>query len=163
MRAAHYDLPLMLAIIGGDPRRFPPYVDLYHRAYAQIGKPPRKTDRSALARLCRRHRRAGARGALAALQGDARPDRRRARLAADDAGANSTRRSSSGSLYVGSPETVARKIAATAKALGIARFDMKYSAGTLPHDKLMRSIELYGTQGDSAGARDVGLTPVARS
>ena len=46
-----------------------------------------------------------------------------------------------GSLYVGSPETVARKIAATATALGITRFDMKYSAGALPHEKLMRSIE----------------------
>jgi hypothetical protein len=41
---------------------------------------------------------------------------------------------------------VARRIAATTKALGIARFDMKYSSGTLPHDKLMRSIELYGTK-----------------
>ena len=51
-----------------------------------------------------------------------------------------------GSLYVGAPETVARRIAATAKALGIARFDMKYSSGTLPHDKLMRSIELYATK-----------------
>ena len=49
-----------------------------------------------------------------------------------------------GSLYVGAPETVARKIAATAKALGISRFDMKYSAGTLAHEKLMRSIALYG-------------------
>jgi alkanesulfonate monooxygenase SsuD/methylene tetrahydromethanopterin reductase-like flavin-dependent oxidoreductase (luciferase family) len=49
-----------------------------------------------------------------------------------------------GSLYVGSPETVARKIAATAKALALARFDMKYSAGPLSHDKMMRSIELYG-------------------
>ncbi len=49
-----------------------------------------------------------------------------------------------GSLYVGSPETVARKIAKTAKALGIARFQLKYSAGPLPHEKLMRSIELYG-------------------
>jgi alkanesulfonate monooxygenase SsuD/methylene tetrahydromethanopterin reductase-like flavin-dependent oxidoreductase (luciferase family) len=51
-----------------------------------------------------------------------------------------------GSLYCGSPETVARKIAATAKMLGIARFDMKYSAGTLAHDKLMRCIELYGSK-----------------
>ena len=51
-----------------------------------------------------------------------------------------------GSLYVGSPETVARKIASTAKALGIARFDLKYSAGGLPHEKLMRCIELYGTK-----------------
>jgi alkanesulfonate monooxygenase SsuD/methylene tetrahydromethanopterin reductase-like flavin-dependent oxidoreductase (luciferase family) len=50
----------------------------------------------------------------------------------------------SGALYVGSPETVARKIAATATTLGIARFDLKYSAGPLPHAKLMRSIELYG-------------------
>ena len=41
VRAARYDLPLMLAIIGGDPKRFVPYVDLYHRAYEQIGKPAR--------------------------------------------------------------------------------------------------------------------------
>jgi hypothetical protein len=41
---------------------------------------------------------------------------------------------------------VARKIAATAEALGITRFDMKYSSGTLAHEKLMRSIELYGRE-----------------
>ncbi|MET1374832.1 LLM class flavin-dependent oxidoreductase, partial [Staphylococcus aureus] len=40
-----------------------------------------------------------------------------------------------GSLYVGSPETVARKIAATAGALGLARFDLKYSAGPLAHER----------------------------
>ena len=39
MRAARYELPLALAIIGGDPARFRPYVDLYHRAFAQLGKP----------------------------------------------------------------------------------------------------------------------------
>jgi alkanesulfonate monooxygenase SsuD/methylene tetrahydromethanopterin reductase-like flavin-dependent oxidoreductase (luciferase family) len=49
-----------------------------------------------------------------------------------------------GALHVGSPETVARKIAATVNALGVTRFDMKYSAGALTHDKMMRSIELYG-------------------
>ena len=51
-----------------------------------------------------------------------------------------------GALCVGSPETVATKIAATVQALGLSRFDMKYSNGTLPHDKLMSSIELYGTK-----------------
>jgi len=51
-----------------------------------------------------------------------------------------------GSLYLGSPETVAQKIAATVRALGVARFDLKYSAGTLSHDKMMRAIELYGTR-----------------
>src|SRR5271155_3147083 len=42
IRAVRYDLPLMLAIIGGDPNRFRPYVDLYLRAYAQLGKPARE-------------------------------------------------------------------------------------------------------------------------
>jgi alkanesulfonate monooxygenase SsuD/methylene tetrahydromethanopterin reductase-like flavin-dependent oxidoreductase (luciferase family) len=51
-----------------------------------------------------------------------------------------------GSLYVGTPETVAQKIAATSSALGLTRFDMKYSAGTLAHEKMMRSIELYGRE-----------------
>ena len=51
-----------------------------------------------------------------------------------------------GSLYAGSPETVARKIAATAQTLGLDRFDLKYSNGPMPHEQLMTSIELYGTQ-----------------
>src|SRR5450432_1708430 len=41
IRAARYDMPLMLAIIGGDPTRFKPFVDLYHRAYEQLDKPVR--------------------------------------------------------------------------------------------------------------------------
>jgi alkanesulfonate monooxygenase SsuD/methylene tetrahydromethanopterin reductase-like flavin-dependent oxidoreductase (luciferase family) len=51
-----------------------------------------------------------------------------------------------GALYVGSPETVAAKIAQTVRDLGLSRFDMKYSNGTLPHEKLMKSIELFGTR-----------------
>jgi alkanesulfonate monooxygenase SsuD/methylene tetrahydromethanopterin reductase-like flavin-dependent oxidoreductase (luciferase family) len=51
-----------------------------------------------------------------------------------------------GALCVGSPETVAAKIARTVDVLGLSRFDMKYSNGTLPHDALMRSIELFATQ-----------------
>ena len=51
-----------------------------------------------------------------------------------------------GSLYVGAPETVARKIAATVRALGASRFDLKYSAGTLRHELMLRSIELYGRE-----------------
>jgi alkanesulfonate monooxygenase SsuD/methylene tetrahydromethanopterin reductase-like flavin-dependent oxidoreductase (luciferase family) len=51
-----------------------------------------------------------------------------------------------GALFVGSPDTVAAEIAGTMKVLGLTRFDLKYSNGTLPHDKLMTSIELYGTR-----------------
>lgn len=50
------------------------------------------------------------------------------------------------SLNVGSPETVAAKIAATARSLHLSRVDMKCSAGQLPHDLLMTSMELYGTR-----------------
>ena len=46
---------------------------------------------------------------------------------------------------VGSPETVAAKVVKTARLLGLSRFNVKYSAGTLPHATLMRSIELFGT------------------
>jgi hypothetical protein len=49
-----------------------------------------------------------------------------------------------GSLYVGEPERVALKIAATARVLGLARFDLKYSSGPLAHNTLLQSIELYG-------------------
>ena len=51
-----------------------------------------------------------------------------------------------GALYVGSPETVARKIADTVQTLGATRFDMKFSTGTLSHEKMLRSIELFGTE-----------------
>jgi len=51
-----------------------------------------------------------------------------------------------GALHVGAPDTVAHKIARTARTLGLARFDLKYSAGTLAHDKLMRCIDLYGSK-----------------
>ena len=51
-----------------------------------------------------------------------------------------------GALFVGSPETVAQKIAATLTALDATRFDLKYAMGGLSHDTLMTNIELYGTQ-----------------
>ena len=51
-----------------------------------------------------------------------------------------------GALYVGSPQTVARKIAANLPALGATRFDLKYGMGGLSHESLLTNIELYGTQ-----------------
>jgi probable LLM family oxidoreductase len=144
VRAAHYDLPLMLAIIGGDPKRFAPYVELHHRAYKQLGRAPRPigvhspgyvadTDEQAREELFSDYK--TMRDRIGRERGWPPMGRDEFLAEADH-----------GSLYVGSPETVARKIAATAKALGIARFQLKYSAGPLPHEKLMRSIELYGSK-----------------
>jgi len=144
VRAARYDFPLMLAIIGGDLKRFVPYVDLYKRAFAQLGRPARAVGLHA-------------HGYVAESDAQAREDlwphykASRDRIGAERGWPPVTRTSfdyeaDGGALHVGGPETVARKIAATAKVLGISRFDMKYSQGTLPHDKLMRSIELYGSK-----------------
>lgn len=144
VRAAHYDLPLMLAIIGGDPKRFRPYVDLYHRAFAQFGKPVQPVG-------------VHSHGYVADTDEQAREEfwphykASRDRIGAERGWPPTTKAAfeqevSSGALHLGAPDTVARRIATTMKDLGAVRFDMKYSAGTLPHDKIMRCIELYGTK-----------------
>jgi hypothetical protein len=110
----------MLAIIGGDPRRFRPYVDLYHRAFEQLGKPVQpigvhspgyvaETDEQAREELWPDYKRM--RDRIGAERGW--PPMGRAEF---------DREADQGSLYVGAPETVARKIAATVKALGVARW-----------------------------------------
>jgi probable LLM family oxidoreductase len=144
VRAAHYDLPLMLAIIGGDPTRFAPYVELYHRAFREFGRSAKPIGVHSPGYVADSDEQA---------RGELWPDYK---IMRDRIGKERgwppmgreefLREADHGSLYVGSPETVARKIAATAKALGIARFHLKYSAGPLPHEKLMRSIELYATK-----------------
>lgn len=49
-----------------------------------------------------------------------------------------------GAMYVGSPDTVARKIATTVRGLGLARFQLKYSAGPLAQGQMLECIRLYG-------------------
>ena len=51
-----------------------------------------------------------------------------------------------GSLYVGSPETVATKLAAAIRLLGLSRFDLAYAPGRVPHEQRMATIELYGRE-----------------
>lgn len=143
VRAARHGLPMMLAIIGGDPRRFAPYVALYHRTLDETnhaGLPVgvhspgyvADTDERAREELWPSYK--AMRDRIGAERGWPPMTRHEFEHEADG-----------GSLYVGSPETVSRRIAATVGALGIARFDMKYSAGGLSHERMMRSIELYGS------------------
>ena len=63
-----------------------------------------------------------------------------------------------GALYVGSPETVAQKIAANLTALGATRFDLKYGMGGLAHQALMTNIELYGTHEEGDGGIEYRIT-----
>nr|WP_246139927.1 LLM class flavin-dependent oxidoreductase [Protaetiibacter larvae] len=142
VRAARYGFPLSLAIIGGDPARFQPYVDLYHRALAQLGRDAlpvgvhspgfiADTDEEAR-RIAWPHYRA-----MAERIG-------RERGWGPITQESFDREIETGSQYVGSPETVAQKIANTVRTLGVQRFDFKYASGTVPHENLMHAIELYG-------------------
>jgi probable LLM family oxidoreductase len=144
VRAARYGFPLTLAIIGGDPRRFKPYVELYHRALAQLGHESLPVGIHSP-------------GHIAETDAEARDQLwpayqvMRNRIGAERGWGPTSRAEfdheiAEGSLYVGSPETVAGKIARTVRDLGASRFDLKYSAGTLGHDLLLRSIELYGRE-----------------
>ena len=144
VRAAKFGLPMMLAIIGGDPGRFLPFVDLYKRATEHFKTPTlpigihspghiADTDKQAADELWPHYK--------------VMRDRIGSERGWGPAGRSEfDREVAEGSLYVGSPETVAKKIAAAVRVLGVGRFDMKYSAGTLPHPAMMRSIELYGTE-----------------
>ncbi len=145
VRAARYGFPLTLAIIGGHPQRFRPYVDLYLQSLERFGKPVlpvavhspghvAATDEQAKHDLWPHYE------ALMNRIGAERGWTPVSRAHFDrEAGPE-------GALCVGAPETVAAKIAKTIRALGLSRFDLKYSNGTLPHDLLMTSIELFGTR-----------------
>lgn len=144
-RAAHYGYGLMLAIIGGAPARFRSHVDLFHRALEQLGRheaPPvgvhapghvAETDEAAKEALWPHF--FEQRKKIGAERGWPPPTK-----------AQFEQEVAAGALFVGSPETVARKLVQTVKALGLQRFDLKYANGAMPHGELMRSIELLGTR-----------------
>lgn len=145
IRAARYGIPLMLAIIGGPPAQFAPFADLYRQALEQLGKPllpvgvhspghVADTDEQAREELWPHF--AVQRERIGRERGWPPPTRREFEDAAGPEGA----------VYVGSPQTVADKIVRNTRILGLDRFDLKFSNGTLPHESLMRSIELYGTE-----------------
>ncbi|HET9931316.1 MAG TPA: LLM class flavin-dependent oxidoreductase [Polyangiaceae bacterium] len=145
VRAARYGFDLMLAIIGGEPARFAPYVALYKEALTQFGFGARPIGVHAPGHLADTDERAREelwphylemRTKIGRERGWPPPSRAQFEAEAGPRGA----------LFVGSPETVAQKIVATARTLSLSRFDLKYSNGPMPHEKLMQSIELMGTK-----------------
>ncbi|MEO7191578.1 MAG: LLM class flavin-dependent oxidoreductase [Vicinamibacterales bacterium] len=145
VRAARHGLPMMLAIIGGNPSRFLSYVDLFKKSLTGFGKPPLPVGAHSPGHVAQSD---------AQAKDDLWPHYRDMmnRIGRERGWSPVTREhfdreaGPSGALCVGSPATVAAKVARTIRALGLSRFDMKYSSGTLSHDKLMTSIELFGTQ-----------------
>lgn len=144
LRSVRFRIPMMLAIIGGNPLRFRPYVDLYHREQERAG-----IERMPLG--------AHSPGHIAETDEQAREELwphfrdNRNRIGAERGWTPTTRADfeaevAGGAVFAGSPETVAQKIAHTVRGLDLDRFTLKYSNGPMPHEQLMRSIELYGTR-----------------
>jgi probable LLM family oxidoreductase len=142
VRAAQYGFPLLLAIIGGSPDRFIPYVDLYHKAAKSFGTTSAEigvhspgfvadTDEEAVSIAWPAHKinfdRIGSTRGWPPVQREHFDQEIR-----------------SGSLYIGSPETVAQKIARTIKTLKVNRFDLVYGGGPMPAAARIHMIELYG-------------------
>ncbi|QWZ10455.1 LLM class flavin-dependent oxidoreductase [Nocardioides panacis] len=145
VRAAHYGLPLVLAVIGGSPGQFVPLADLYRQALAEFGHDPlpismhspghvAETDELAVEQMFPHQRDAFTK--IGRERGWAPYTRE-----GFDAMTGPT-----GALFVGSPETVARKIAWAVTTLGLSRFQLKYSVGTQPNADRLTSIRLYAEQ-----------------
>ena len=144
IRAARYGLPLMLAIIGGEPSRFAAHVDLYFRALEQFGMPAQPVGQHALGLVADTDEEAAELWwqswqplveQLGKERGFYPPTRERYDLEL-----------ATGALFVGSPETVANKIVQMTRELRISRFDLKYDIGGLPLSARSRTIELLGTE-----------------
>jgi probable LLM family oxidoreductase len=144
MRAARFGRPLMLAIIAGSPKRFAPYVELYKRALKQHGQPALPVGLHSL-------------GFVAPTDEEAIDIQwpyykeqfewaARERGWRDPTYEQFVAEVDHGSMYVGSPETVANRIAAVIRTLGLSRFDLLYAVGRVPHEQRMATIELYGRE-----------------
>jgi probable LLM family oxidoreductase len=145
VRAASYGLPLVVAVIGGSPEQFAPLVDLYHRALDHYGHGTRPvsmhspghvaaTDELAREQMYPHQAAAFTKIGRERGWGPYTPEQ-------FTASAGPT-----GALFVGSPETVAQKVAWAMRTLGLSRFQLKYAVGTLPHEQRMESVRLYGTE-----------------
>jgi probable LLM family oxidoreductase len=144
IRAARYGLPLMLAVIGGRPERFAAHVELYKRALEQLGQPElpiglhslgfvAPTDDEAIEIQWPYYKE---QFESAARERGWRPPTYEQFLSEVD----------HGSMYVGSPETVANRIAKVIRTLSLSRFHLHYAIGRVPHAQRMAMIELYGRE-----------------
>jgi probable LLM family oxidoreductase len=145
VRAAHYGFSLMLAIIGGSPARFAPISQLYRQALERFDQPPRPVGVHAPGHVAATDEQAREEFWPHYLEIIRRVSRTRG-FAVPTKDSFAYEIGPQGALYVGSPETVAQKIAANLTVLGATRFDLKYAMGGLPHEALMTNIELYGTK-----------------
>ena len=149
VRAGELGLPLMVAIIGGETHQFRPLVDLYRQAGLRAGHAPEqlKVGMHAFGYVADTTRQAVEEmyaGYVVAMSGSVAKDRGRPSVSRASFEAQAGPR---GAFLVGSPEEVARKILRHSEALGgLTRVNFQMDTANLPHESLLRAIELIGTQ-----------------
>jgi alkanesulfonate monooxygenase SsuD/methylene tetrahydromethanopterin reductase-like flavin-dependent oxidoreductase (luciferase family) len=148
VRAGTLGLPLTVAIIGGEPRRFRPLIDLYREAGRRAGHAPESLDVAvhAIGFVAETTQHAADTLWPAYSTTFARIGRERGWPPTTRA-AYDAQRGETGAFIIGDPETVARKMWRVSDALGgVSRFSLMMSGGPLPHIQMLRAIELLGTQ-----------------
>lgn len=146
-RAGALGLPMALAIIGGEPRRFAPLVDLYREAARRADQDQAKLKTSINVHGFVADTTEAAAGQFYGPQAEVmnRIGRERGWGPTSRAQFDQSR-GPNGALFVGDPETVAEKIVAHHKLFKNDRFLLQMAIGTMPHEQIMRGIELYGTK-----------------
>jgi len=148
VRAGTLGLPLTVAIIGGEPHRFRPLIELYREAGKRAGHSPDDLDVAvhALGFVADSTEEAAETLWPAYSATFTRIGRERGWPPATRA-AYDAQRGESGAYFIGDAETVARKMLRVSDALGsVSRVSLMMSGGPLPHAKLLRAIELLGTK-----------------
>jgi probable LLM family oxidoreductase len=148
VRAGSLGLPLMVAIIGGEPHRFRPLIDLYREAGRRAGHPAEqlKVGIHSLGFLADTTRQAADEFYPGYAESFTRIGKERGWPPTTRAQFDATR-GPKGALLVGDAETVAEKILYVNEALGgISRLTFQMSVASLPHEKLSHAIEILGTQ-----------------
>jgi probable LLM family oxidoreductase len=147
VRAATRGLPVALAIIGGAPERFTPLAGLFRQTLEEGGYDPEQVPLSVHAHgyISDSDQQAAEEfyGPYAAAMTNLGRERGWGPMTREQF---DWMRSPEGSLVLGDPATVAAKILRFKELLGVNRFELHISVGTLPHDKVLRSIELLGTK-----------------
>ena len=145
MRAGLLGLPMALAIIGGEPARFAPLVNLFRESASRAGHDALPVSINSHGYVADTSQQARDEHApfYTAMMNRLGPERGWPPIGRRDYDASSSAR---GALIVGSPEEVAEKILAQYKIFGHQRFLMQMSVGAMPHDKILHAIELFGTR-----------------
>ena len=145
VRAGMLGLPMALAIIGGEPARFRPFVELFRRSAAEAGHGELPLSINSHGYVAETSERAADEffPGYATMMTRIGRERGWPPMARQSFDALRTLR---GALVVGSPEEVAEKIVYQHELFGHTRFLAQMSVGTMPHAQVLRSIELLGTE-----------------